>query len=272
MPRTASYHTPSISILSDTLTPSLAKMKAITGDEWSEVLRPAARLLCVSLATQTQPYDKGKDAQEMGINAIRSDIYGKKSGGGIVIIWKDYMPATPSGPAGTKLWVGKDGHAYGVENNLFDLEGRQLAATHKKYRSRSTGRVSRAGQWDREVGRFVFIDKLVVKQDRIEKFIKKLGKLVGFAKGGWAVCARALGGTRGIPVWVAHQKSAGRVVDETANTDSPSITMINDVHYIHRCLSDRQVDRALEIAAGKLSLRADYLIKAKARHVGFEVH
>ncbi len=87
---------------------------------------------------------------------------------------------------------------------------------------------------------------------------------VGYGKGGWATCARALGGIRGIPGWVHKHASPGSVI-ENYGTERTSITLINQVPYASAILSPSQKSQAVSIGGERLfrSLR----IAARGRKV-----
>jgi hypothetical protein len=99
---------------------------------------------------------------------------------------------------------------------------------------------------------------MIVKDaQKLKTYVVTETKKVGFGKGGWAACARALGGTRGIPGWISRQNAPGTVVENYGATVM-SITMTNQVPYASSILSPAQKQEAVRIAMDKL--RASILI------------
>jgi hypothetical protein len=85
----------------------------------------------------------------------------------------------------------------------------------------------------------------------LKSYVDSEMKKVGEGKGGWATCADALGGTRGIPGWVSRQNSPGRVV-ESYKAELSSVTMTNLVPYADQILTETEKQNAIEIAAERL--------------------
>ena len=247
----------SLTISSQDLINSLNKLKLATGKSTAQVLKQQARLVAVSLAYSTQPY--GDDGQPLGISAIKRDV--SKVYGSPTTIYaqiKERDEAMAKGFYGL-IEKGKVKQAQElllaaqVVDSQTPIGSFDGGEAHKASRN-SVGRVSRR--------RAALI---VSNPDKIRTYIEKCVKLVGFAKGGWAACARQLGGVRGIPGWVSRQKdSPGEVIDKSEEAQG-YIILVNKVKYISRCLGNGEIQRALDIEAEKMIKYIDRLTAANIR-------
>ncbi|NDD54501.1 hypothetical protein EBZ39_11610 [bacterium] len=116
------------------------------------------------------------------------------------------------------------------------------------------------------------IDFVVTNQGSLNQYLKKIQQRVGTAKGGWAACAKVIGGTRGIPGWVTRQTNrlaGGSVVDNTRNTRNPFVSMTNSVPWIDKCLNDGQMQRAFDIQKEKMLSYIDRVIRSAGKRAGF---
>lgn len=86
--------------------------------------------------------------------------------------------------------------------------------------------------------------------EAIEKLNNEASKRVGLAKHGWAICARRLGGTRGIPSWITRSKGAkfrqAGTVQQLQIQNRTIFRLTNNVPYIGRLLSFAGIRSALE--------------------------
>jgi hypothetical protein len=99
--------------------------------------------------------------------------------------WQAYNKGQPIG----HLFKTKSGAVYGVENDLLDERGANLAAHHQRYRSKTTGRVTRAGTKTRNIGRWKFVDKLHTPLSKLREYIASVQSHVGRTKAGWLPAA-----------------------------------------------------------------------------------
>jgi hypothetical protein len=104
----------------------------------------------------------------------------------------------------------KSGAVYAVEKTLIDLRGTRMAEHHKKYRSPKTGRVSKAGTYTRNIGRWKFIDKMAVTKASFNKYARQLKNDVGTLKAGWVkgavFFASKCNGKVDPPSWIARNE------------------------------------------------------------------
>lgn len=100
------------------------------------------------------------------------------------------------------------GAVFGVENNFWNLSGNrsQMKAYHQRNRLRN-GRASMAGSWDKNIGRWKFIDRMVVSQRAYEGYLRdEVFPKIGLLKKGW-IAPNAPFKTKA-PAWVKKAKGA----------------------------------------------------------------
>ncbi len=207
------------------------------------VLHQAARLCAVSAAFQAQPFGIDDKAQALGVVATTRDIY------------RVYL--TPGAAfkliSDTNLakayWQAVKANAIDRVKKLLSKSGGILTAPFQEFDGGAAHRQLRNNQ-----GRIPASQKpvMIVKDpQKLKSYVVSEIKKVGFGKGGWAACARALGGTRGIPGWISRQNSPGTVIENYGATVM-SITMTNQVPYASAILSPAQKQEAISIAMDKL--------------------
>ncbi len=220
------------------------------------VLHQAARLCAVSAAFQAQPFGIDDKAQALGVVATTRDIYRVYATPG-----KAYDDIQDPG-AQAGFWKAVKTSAWDRAAKILNREGSRLKGTTiDNFDGGAAHRQLRNGQ-----GRIPASQKpiMVVKDaQKLKSYVVSEIKKVGFGKGGWAACARALGGTRGIPGWISRQGSPGQVI-ENYGASVMSITLINQVPYASEILSPAQKSEAVRIAMDKL--RAS--IQIALRHNG----
>src|SRR5215471_8844780 len=85
----------------------------------------------------------------------------------------------------------------------------------------------------------------------LKSYVKSETDKVGAGKGGWATCARILGGVRGIPRWITKHNSPGQVI-ENYGAQRTTITIINQVPYASAIITPAQKSEAITIAVERL--------------------
>ncbi len=218
-----------------------------TGKEMSTGLRQEARLMAVSLAAETQPFGKGADARGKGQGAVARDVR--------------RLFATPEEAYGAVL--SQDGAGLANEFYVLTSQGKTADAEHLlRNKSSSPMRgLPVATKLDPEIHAANRTSKgrvnrgfkqIVLDAKSRDRYIKAKQRMVGFAKSGWATCARALGGTRGIPGWVSRNKGPGNVSDNSSAASNPSVTIKNEVSYIDQTLSAAGVANAFQVGRNRV--------------------
>jgi hypothetical protein len=114
------------------------------------------------------------------------------------------------GKNAVRIFATKGGEVYGVDTERFlpNATLSDLAQAHQEHRTKR-GRVTTAGQRDRVVGRWRWLNVIIVKDRLLERFIKQKQKMVGQAKGGWVDAFIKCGGQISGGGWVGRHRKAG---------------------------------------------------------------
>ena len=250
----------------------LREISRLTKEVPADLIKQEARLLCVELTKYTQPFGLDGKAKQLGGNAIKSDLLGNVRGrpggqrsGGIFYVLPDSLAAkyTTEKDGNVRIFARKDGYVYGTEKDKFKTTAsmQELEAHHRSLRG-PDGSVTQAGGKTRDIGRWKFIDRWVITQSQFDRYLKYIVQKVGYAKSGWATCAKKLGGTRGIPAWVTRNQGPGTIIDNTAAPE-PSLTIRNETRYTSHVLSDSGVAGALKDREIKLTGRVKKILGSK---------
>jgi hypothetical protein len=238
-----------------------------------------ARLLCVELARRTQPFGDNNKARETGEKAITGDLIGRKRRVGIF----GAIGAAMSEEGGyswyktgdnVRLFVGKDGFAYGTEKTMFrpDASTSEMRAFHKK--NFVNGKMSSAGSKTRNIGRWKFLDKMFVSKETLDEYIQKAIKKVGIAKAGWANCALQLKKvnkgklTASIPPWVIRHTADfknGNTQDLTSDIKNPRVVMTNTTPWASNVIPASEQLNALSVVATKMRSQMNRILKKRQK-------
>jgi len=128
----------------------------------------------------------GGSDKKIGMEAVRKDIEGKFGDGGALFVVVDNgsiqseWEAVKNGVTyDAHIFKTKKGRVFGVEKHMIDYSGSRIAAHHAKYRSPTTGQVTKAGTFTKDIGRWKFVDKLVVTKAALKAHVKKMQQDVG---------------------------------------------------------------------------------------------
>lgn len=125
-------------------------------------------------------------------------------------------------------------------------------------------RAARTGEWG-GIPKDVAPVGIVIDEQAIQRFISKMQRRIGFAKGGWAAAGQSISGrnVKGIPQWASYgrHKSPGKGV---YLKDRNSIRLTNDVNYSRKALPDAGEERAKFNAARNLHLSLLHAVNAIA--------
>jgi len=258
----------------------LAEFGRVVGKETSEAVRQFARVACVNLATETQPFGANDEAKAKGETAVARDIY------------KVYYPATgakflkQATQAVAGYYASRGQSSKGAENFRvrmlkYQMDGNtgalaKIAADigftdaqidgfepsrHKASRDRR-GRVSGARP------------QLIIEGERqLEKYVETTQRKVGLTKAGWAKCAEAIplnresSATRGIPQWVTRNKgrASGSIADLSADLVNPKVRMTNSTPWCSTVLTPAQAQQALTLARDNFIKYMNQAIKGTLR-------
>jgi hypothetical protein len=246
-----------------------------------------ARLLCVELARRTQPFGIDDKAKLTGEKAITRDLVGGRSSSavhsrrrvGIFGIIGEAMNikggyAWYKTGENVRLFVGKDGYAYGTEKSYFrpDASQSDMRSFHKKFFV--NGKMSSAGSRDRTIGRWKFLDKMFVSEATMNAYKETVLKKVGIAKAGWASCALKLKKvnkgslTAGFPKWVTRHTGDfdnGRVQDMTSDLKNPRVEVTNKTPWASNVIPESEKEFAKAVIVTKMKKQMEAILKKRQK-------
>ena len=162
-----------------------------------------------------------------------------------------------------RVFTDKNGRVYGVDVEMYrqnptigDLEKMHTANRDRRGRGKkipSTGIGTAIGRW-------TFINKLVVPQKFAAAYIKRVQGMVGQGKGGWAKAFMQLGGRMSSSGWVGKHAARAGAVKTNFTPDKTAIEIINRSQWARGGDEGRIIDSALR-------MRAESLKQAIKRHM-----
>jgi hypothetical protein len=231
----------------------LKKLQAASGASMREILRSRGGIFARDGMKSTPPFGE-RPLQEplaiqesIGKQAILQDLIGGRRyswanpKAGIFLVLSDANRAkvAVNRTGVVRLFARKDGTVYGVDRQYWrpDASLAEMREHHARFRSKRTGRVTSAGARTRDVGRWKFIDKLVVSKPSFRALLQYLWGHVGMGKAGWVKALKATRGRKhGAPRWVTrHTRGvASGIYQEAGTHDKPVIVIGNGVPHIQR--------------------------------------
>ena len=238
---------------------ALLEFMALSGKSVGEVLRQQARLICVNLAWNTQPYGLGQDARKIGEWAALRDVgkvyrtidavYGQIAAQSEDTAKAFYKAALENRPDVAKHILRGCG--------LSELLGADIGTFNKGYHHDLRDRRGRIT---------IRSPRLIVTDPKELQAYKKLVTAhVGTAKSSWASCAQQLGGVRGIPYWATKNRARGRVQDLSQQANDPRIVLTSDVDYMPTVLPENMRRDALDKQRTKMQTAIRIALERSAR-------
>lgn len=225
---------------------SLLDLGALLNKSVGDVLRQQARLVCVNLAWNTQPYGLGLDARKLGEWAAMRDV--GKVYRSVDVVYAEIAKQSEDAAKGFyaaalngRLDVAKHilrgcglSELLGADIGAFD------PAIHHGLRN-NRGRVS------------IRTPRLIVTDPKVLLAYHKLVvSRVGTAKSSWATCAQQLGGVRGIPFWATKNRAPGHVQDLSQQANDPRVILSSRVDYMPTACPENMQRDALDKQRGKM--------------------
>ncbi len=221
-----------------------------------------------SLLQNTPPYNagaRGNAAKAQGEGAIKRDLLGGKKRAGIFTVLSDSLieQAETLGTGNIRLFATKTGDVYGTESALFEPHAsiNQMRVHHKRYFK--NGKMSQAGGRDRTIGRWKFVDKMVVSKSSMDAYRQHIQSRVGMFAASQMGGAIQLGGSSKVPAWVRRHPIAGGarwVVNDRV--------MLCEMHF-EPIFAEPDVRRRLDYvrryAQNAFNRRLPYIVKAVLR-------
>jgi len=276
----------------------MAEYARIVGKDVNRELRRHARLACVELANTTQPFGKGKDAQQLGEKAVEVDIskvfYTPKSKGFAEAITeiaansyrKRASANSEFGPEDKTQKFRERVQRYASANKVTAL--RKLAKDFNwqgvvDYPDPAIHQAARSGSRRKVRKRRGAMHLILGKGALLKEYIGKVKARVGMAKAGWAVCAdkipdlgQSQAATKGIPKWVTRNKDRAVVQRSTVDasttfrqSSNPRVVMRNSVPWTSQNLAPSAARTALNIARDKflkmMNIQIRYVLRQQAK-------
>jgi len=226
-----------------------AQLTKATKGKTRNVMKEVARAFVKDCMKMTPPFggqpvkESWKAQRDIGMAAIKGDLFGGTRGSqgktkrvGIFEqmpkAWLDTVIKDQGDDETTVYWHDKSGKPFGAERQLFrpDATSVPMREHHKRYFR--GGRMSSAGTKDRQIGRWKWIDKMIVPPQAATRYLRLMQSRVGTAKSGWVKAAQGLG-LKGIPKWITRQRGASHGIFKVGRAKGwPQYTVGNSVPYI----------------------------------------
>lgn len=263
-----------ITIQSEAFAQDVGTFALLTGRSFGEELKVQGKGVLSELIKVTPPFNQQNKgaaaAQRAGIGAIRRDLAGggHKRGqrrAGVFAVLRDSTIDTALDTGlyenqNVRLFARKDGTVWGTETNTFkpSISMGEMRSHHKRYFK--NGKMSSAGSYERNIGRWRFIDQFVIRRSSFERYLKTMDPRVGFLGGGFRSAAMGLG--VGLPRFMGRHGSAPGDLRMQLEGDDLYIIIRNDVRYASQ-MADlvRRVDWAIRAQQRKMERQAPYLLR-----------
>lgn len=218
------------------------------------------------------------DAQSAlrGVGAIKRDLLGGKKRAGLFAPLPDDLidQALESGVYQTdnvRLFTKSDGTVYGTDKTLFEPDAGydEIRAIHKA--NFKDGRMSSAGAYTQDIGRWKFINRYVIRQSSFDSYMDEMIKKVGWLASTLNGAARLTGAR--IPEY-ARGKHAPSDEALELGEDRQHFYFGNLISWAdHAADGDlqRRFDAAVEYEASALFRRLPYLVEDAAAKAGFQI-
>ena len=218
----------------------------------------------------------GKAARMAGESTIRRDNTGEANRWphpkrrGIFVVLSDAVISKASRrPNGdTVLWAERD-TGYLADATFFrgNASESEMMRHHDQYFQ--NGRMTSAGAYTRDIGRWKYIDQLIVSATAYKRFSKALNKRVGWMAAGWNQAAALLGYRP--PAWIWRHSAPGYGT-LTVDDQGVRIKMTNAVRYASQ-VGDmrRRVQYALDSQAKKMINTANKFFENMWKTSGFKL-
>ena len=245
-------------------------LKEHTRGAGRNVMRETAKNFVLAATKLTPPF-KGKMGshvvrqtwgmqRKVGMNAIKGDLLGGTRGeagktkrAGIFQTMPEALirhAASNVNDDGTRYWATKHGQVYGVEEKDFNPSGNQQRMREHHRRYFKNGRMTSAGTGDRVIGRWKWVDKMIIPPAALKQYLKYAYAKVFFAKSGWAKAAAALRAK--LPQWITRHKGQG-VFAQSSRNGWPQFRVGNAVDYIQDTGDDLRILKfALRLTVRKM--------------------
>jgi outer membrane lipoprotein SlyB len=268
-----------ITIDSEAFSRDVGRFALLSGRSFADELKNQAKGVMREVLKVTPPFNQNNtsisSAKGSGLGAMRRDLAGGgRSRGnrraGVFVVLADSMidSALDTGiyqSENVRLFVRKDGTVYGTEKQYFkpNASMQELRDHHQRYFK--NGKMTTAGSYERNIGRWKFLDQMVIRRSTFERYLKTLEPRVGFLGGGFKSAAKGLGVS--IPLFMRRHSAPGGLAMNLTGDDL-SIVIRNDVRYAGttRDLA-RRFQWAVMVQQNKMERQVPHLLRRHQRIV-----
>lgn len=267
---------------------TLRQVQPLLKKDSKELVRAGAKLAIRKAMEMTPPFDmknadnslgNALEAKKRGENAIMTDAFGGKRGAqgktkrsGIFFVANEGMlrkfhAGHPSGE-NEKLFVKKDGTVWGAEKRYYkpDASTSDMDSHHAQYWR--NGRMTSGGSRDRTIGRWVFVDRMVVGKGAKARWLSARYKRVGYLAAGWLTAANELKLAR-VPAWIKRHTSAPGDYKVDESESKYKVYLINSVKFAGKADLNRVIPYALRAARFGMQAQAKHIALKALKKAGF---
>lgn len=214
-----------------------------------------------------------KQSQKRGEMAMIHELLGTRgsgwaaaarTGGVFVVMADDIMAKATQREETVRLFATKDGKVYGCDTRFFRPNATvdEMFDYHQSKRMKN-GKVSTAGGRTRDIGRWKFIDQMIVSASAWKRYLKFILARVGMLAAGFNAAAKQLGVP--LPQWIKRHGTNRGSVSVKRSFGHFTITISNRVKYGNQNDLPRRMRYVLQ--SDKRKKRIVHRIKAEIRAV-----
>jgi hypothetical protein len=253
----------SISIDLSGLDKKIAEKAAAMKKSLGQAMREEGGLLCLPLMKYTQPFGMNGKAKSLGEGAILRDLTevfyilpDELCAGRTIIhdngIYEGYVQIFAKKTGELFICPPENWHVVDPIDSLHDYW--QTLRTQD-------GRVRRNRNKLAQDGRVRIIQLWVITKSQGDQLWGMVSPKVGYAKNGWAQCAKKLGRSNSeVPAWIKNHDAPATVIDNT-DKPRPTLTLANEVNYTGRVLSESNKRAAIREREKLITLAIDRAVK-----------
>lgn len=233
----------------------IKRLMLLNQKTYPKLLKQSARRVAVNMAINTRPFGKSDSVKLKAQNRVAMDI--------------SRVFSTPQRISKTLSPEDKKQFAFLMANkpnaaNKF-LSDLGISMKYKRSGLKSTHQTARVrGRVPKNHNTQFFTD-----DEKLEPYIARVQKAVGYAKSIWAQCAKKLGGTRGISAkWIVNKKGGrpdASIVVEKKLKNNVSYTLTNGVPYVSNLTNAKHMRMALKHEEKTLVKMIDHALNKTAR-------
>jgi hypothetical protein len=206
----------------------------LTGVDLRTAMRESVSVMAGQLARRFPPKTakQGKDAIQNDLNRVFD------TDEAIIKEWEQSIESGVMGSSQTmRAFKTKSGAVF-LRDEAFYRPNASLGEMeqhHLRQRSPATGRVTTAGGYTRNIGRWKAVDKMYVRAPVLKSYVALVANGVGRLKAGWSPATTMWKGAAKLPSWITrHANDYGSVNDQMKASGDGYIEIVNETPYASR--------------------------------------